>query len=215
MLMAQPTRSGAGLTLYGDYRDLKAVHETIHQLTDASPLSDEDPALEMAYEIRHAYQRMRDVKQVPSSGNLHIELLGCKMIWPAFLFELRWLRGFAAVRPTTLKEQADLFQLEACAESALKQADADVAEPGLTWLARAQRPSRAFLPLYLSEVGRQFVSIPGKRKRLAALPRLLASLEMESIEYGQFSARIRAIADAKGCRPGELQATREWPDFRW
>lgn len=215
MLMAEPTKHGAGLILYGDYRDLRSVHETIHCLAAESPLSDEDPAYELAYEIRHAYQRQRELKQVHWKGADRIELLGCRLVWPIFLFELRWLRGFASIRPTTLQNQADLFQLEACAAAALREVDASIADACLTWLQRAQRPVEGFLPQHVWEIGRQFVLLSGRRRRLTALPTLLAHLEVDSAAYRDFRAEVTAAARARGCSPLLIQIKGDWPDFRW
>jgi len=39
MLIAEPTKYGAGVSIYGDYWDLNELHETIHYLAEANSLS--------------------------------------------------------------------------------------------------------------------------------------------------------------------------------
>lgn len=40
MIFTVPTRHLAGVTLWGDYNDLRSLHETIHALTGNSPFDE-------------------------------------------------------------------------------------------------------------------------------------------------------------------------------
>ena len=64
MLVAEATKYGAGITVYGDYWDLRELHETIHYLSESSPLKNHlsDFVIGLAYDIRHAYQKDRKEK---------------------------------------------------------------------------------------------------------------------------------------------------------
>jgi hypothetical protein len=52
MLLAEPTRYGAGVTFYGDYYDLQGAHETIHRLVEHGPIKEAtgDFILGLAYD---------------------------------------------------------------------------------------------------------------------------------------------------------------------
>ena len=73
MLLAEPTKHGAGIFLYGDYRDLESLHDTIHYLSDGIPLGGEfdDLVLELAYDVRKAMEDQRETVTVETKyGNL-------------------------------------------------------------------------------------------------------------------------------------------------
>ena len=64
MLKMESTPKGAGVIMYGDYWDLRALHEMIHALSgEDAPFTPnvQDSVLALAYEVRHSYQGEREV----------------------------------------------------------------------------------------------------------------------------------------------------------
>lgn len=67
MLSHRLLRNHAGLALIGDYGTLRLLHEIVHDVNERSPLvrDKEGPFLNMAYEVRKAYEGQREVVQPP------------------------------------------------------------------------------------------------------------------------------------------------------
>jgi hypothetical protein len=123
MIFANPTKYGAGITVYGDLHDFQNLHETTHHLTELSPLIDGrgEFVLGLAYEVRHAYQGDREMLKLPADlmESETTTYFGFRELWPNFLMQLGLLRWAAGFQPTNKEHHANLFRLEACAESAL------------------------------------------------------------------------------------------------
>ena len=62
MLVARPTRYGAGAMICGDYYDLRGLRQTVHTLARDAPISEaaSEFSLGLAYDLRHAYQGDRE-----------------------------------------------------------------------------------------------------------------------------------------------------------
>jgi hypothetical protein len=121
MLISEPTKYGAGVAIYGDYLDLKSLHQTIQDLCSNSPLSGkiEEFMLGLAYEIRHAYQRDREKENFGRDEYDQVRYRGVKLLWPVVMFQTSLLRWSAGFQPTTKNHQANLYRIEQCLESAL------------------------------------------------------------------------------------------------
>lgn len=218
MLISKPTKYGAGIAVYGDYWDLHSLYQTIHELSAGSPLKGEmgDFLLGLAYEIRHAYQRDREEE---SFGNDEYDLVkyrGVKVLWPIFLFQAALLRWSAAFQSTTKDQQANLYRLEHCAESALTEYDPSVGQECMKWLGSFSGVSTNYLPIYVSDVCYRYVftGTAGK-SRFNRLPAVLYSLQELSKEYNKFKSRLESVAKKKSCESHELYDMREWPEFKW
>jgi hypothetical protein len=220
MIFAKPTKYGAGITLYGDYHDFTDLHETIHDLTRDSPLNGgrEDFVLGLAYEIRHAYQGDRDTVRLPSNiqESEPSTYFTVRELWPIFLYQLGLLRWAAGFQPTRREHQANLFRLEACAESALKAYDPFIARRCLEWLTIFQAPHDGYLLSYISNCSLRYVTV-GKagKTRFKNLPEILRMSSSFSNEYRAYEAHMESIAREKGCKPGDLVDMDGWPEFKW
>jgi hypothetical protein len=221
MIFAKPTKYGAGIEIFGDYHDFTDLHETIHRLADENgPLDggQGEFALSLAYEVRHAYQGDRGVHKF--IGDIyHSEsaiYYSFKMLWPIFLVQLGLLRWAAGFQPTTREYQANLFRLEACAESALISYDPFVGRRCLEWLTRFQWFSDKYLLQYVQNCSLQYVTVGKAGKiRFKELPEILRMLSPFSKEYRAFEEYLQSIAKEKGCRPEDLTDIEEWPEFKW
>ena len=104
MLSYTPMKNLAGIRLEGDYHSLRALHETIHQ---------------MAYDLRKAYEQMRDIIQPPKHYPEIGVRYGVRIIWPMLLVQTRQLRQALAWGPSSKTHQACAYDLEAVVETAL------------------------------------------------------------------------------------------------
>ncbi len=123
MLFAEPTKKGVGLTLYGDYNDLRSLHETIHVLCGDEGgcySGQHEHALSIAYDLRKAYEGKRKSKSIGDNGDTY---LGVNLIWTHALFYSSFFRQCAGFQPTNKEHQANLYRFEYCIENALLEYD--------------------------------------------------------------------------------------------
>ncbi len=217
MLRSEPTRYGAGITLYGDYYDLRSLHDTIHDLSKGSPLiySLEEFLLGLAYDVRHAYQKDRKVETFGSDQYDQVTYGGVDLLWPIVLVQIRMLRWAAAFHPTTREHQSNLSRLESCAEQSLKEYDLLIGEKCVEWLNFFNGFPPTYLPEFISDVTKKYLfESKGGKQRFRRLPGILGMVHPMSEEYRAFEEEIRAIAKEKGCKPEELHDSSEWPEFK-
>lgn len=108
-------RSNAGVVLWGDIYELKALWTFIHRVIDESALLKiEDPLLSgLAYEVRHAFDGMRGKDTRKWYGDDPTPIYGFDCIWPNLLIQMGLLRAGLAFMPTvTRNDQAVMYQLE-------------------------------------------------------------------------------------------------------
>lgn len=220
MIFSRPTKYGAGITLYGDLHDFRNLHEAIHTLSEADILRAglADFVLGLAYEVRHAHQGDREVINLPANmmETENTTYFGFKSIWPNFLYQLGLLRCSAGFLPTSKDIQANLYRLEACAQTALIAYDPFVGNRCVDWLSRFQLPPRKYLLDYVVNCSLQYVTVgkPGKA-RFKGLPQVLRMLSGYSKEYREYEEYMESVAKEKGCQPEELFDLGEWPKFKW
>lgn len=216
MILGVPTKYSAGLTLYGDFQDLKSLHETIHEVVEASPFNEaiKNTVLGLAYDIRHAYQRDREEETFGHDDCDKVTYRGAKILWPIVLFQVNALRYFASFGPTTRGQQANLYRLEACLESALNEVDRNVAAECTEWLCAASSLTTNYYCLYLSEASRRYLLGTVGKSRFRKLPSVLHSFHPMSTDYREFAEHLEAVAKEKGCSPHNLDSSENY-DFKW
>jgi hypothetical protein len=125
MLSYTPMKKHAGIRLEGDYTTLRALHETIHRMAseegDRQEYKDGENLIALAYDVRKAYERSRDVIEPPTHSPEIGVRYGVKVIWPMLLLQTRQLRDALTWGPTTSMDQAMTYALEALVEAAVTQ----------------------------------------------------------------------------------------------
>lgn len=122
MLSYTPMKKLAGIRLEGDYHTLRMLHDTIHEMTqdDRQPYADADVLIALAYDVRKAYERQRDVIE----PNVHYPEMGVRygvdVIWPMLLLQSRQIREALAWGPSLSRQQACAYALEHVIEQAIK-----------------------------------------------------------------------------------------------
>ena len=217
MLIALPTQHGAGASLFGDYRDLDNLHETIHSLVENSPLNEglQHTVLGFAYDIRHAYQRDRKEKSFGNDDYDTVVYRGVNVLWPILLFQMSLLRYSAAYMPTTKEQQSNLYRLESCVEKALLKYDGNTGRQCIEWLNSTPFVNQDYLSNFVPEVAYRFIEGTRGKSRFKKLPILLRQLSIMSDEYKEFEKQITEMAKKKNCHPQERDVVRDWPDFDW
>jgi hypothetical protein len=218
MLTSEPTRYGAGITLWDDCWDLRSLRETVYHLTGPSPLSPScsDFVLALAYDVRHAEQKDRREKTFRRDDMDKVTYQGVDILWPYFLMQaalLRWSAGFHVV---SSDDQANLYRLESCAEHALLAQDAAIGKPCVDWLRSFPGLPTTYIPEFITDCTRQYVcnGRPGKA-RFRKLPQILCAMMPPSPQYEEFEKHITVQAASHGCSPDDLSSMDDWPDFKW
>lgn len=218
MLLAKPTKHGAGILLYGDYRDLESVYETIHYLSDGVPLETnfKDLVLGLAYDVRKAMEDRRETIIVESESGEKLEYKGENILWPTFLLQLGLLRWSAGFHPTSREVQANLFRLEACTEKALLEYDYATGRKALKWLERFSGFSDNYIIEFVTIVNRDYI-IYSKNglKRFKNLPTIILSMDPLSSEYQDFEMQIKEKGLEIPYDYKELRVEIDFPDFEW
>lgn len=214
MLTYRLLKNHAGILLMGDYKSLTALHEVVHEVNEKSPIlkDKEGSFLGLAYDVRKAYERQREVIKAPENCPEIGTRFGVKILWPVLLVQCRMLRSSMSYIDTTKWHQAVAYNLEAVIESALKEdfgAKADVL------LERWMRidPSYPGVEEKLDSRGAIFSSW-SKSERRKRLPGLLLSLDTM---YSSVYPMWLSYGDTTLVSPQELDSWVgvEWPDPKW
>lgn len=106
----------------GDYTSLTWLHEVIHDVNDRSPIAKdkEGSFLGLAYDVRKAYERQREVIRPPKHFKEIDVRYGVQILWPVLMLQHRLLRQSLAFLNHTAKTQAITYVLEAVIEDGLR-----------------------------------------------------------------------------------------------
>ena len=216
MLTSAPTKFGAGITLYGDFLDLDSLHNTIHKIASEECLEAEvqNFILALAYDIRKAKERKREVKELGIDKEDRAKYKGVSVLWPHFLPQVALLRRYAGYRNTDHRDQACLYLLEDCAITSLLAFDQAIGSECVKLFLNLPPFPNDYLFEYCSECCRELVEVPG-RGRFQRLPGLLKSMSWMSPDYTRYAAMTEQVAKKLGAAPSRLRDSRKWPDFQW
>lgn len=218
MLFGEPTKKGAGLILWGDYMDLTNLYDTISHISDSSVLSGEmsDYVLGLNYDIRHAFQGMRESKEFGDDQIIKAKYFGEKILWPHFVIQVGLLRWGAGFTETNSEHQSNLFRLENILERSLRVIAPNIVDESLLWLKSFHGFTKEFHIQFLDEITYRFIyDMSLGKKRVIRLPILLKMCSELSPQYRLFEEEFQKIAGEKGCHPSALIGSYEWPEFEW
>jgi hypothetical protein len=218
MVFSKPTKYGAGIIVYGDYWDLKNLHTTVHELVDLDSTDSNltDFVLGLAYDIRHAYQRHREIIDFAHYEDEKVPYYGVRILWPIYLIRvglLRWLAGF---HPTSKSYQADVFRLEACTQDALESYDPVVGKWCIEWLSSFGGFPTQYNYDFIYSCSQEYVT-RGKagKARFKLLPDILRMNSPGPSDYSAFTENLKSIVNRKGIKLSDSIDIEEWPKFRW
>lgn len=127
MLQMSPTKKGVGVTIWGDYGDLKALDELF---TDCMVIarSHADEELNkmlgvMSYDIRHAYSGHREIEEFTYYDKQTVQYYGFKVDWITLLFTISCIRYSLSHKPSTDLMQSEIYLLESLTKTAIQRYD--------------------------------------------------------------------------------------------
>jgi hypothetical protein len=213
MLFAEPTKRGMGIGLYGDYNDLRNLHQTVHALcgSDRDDLDHQkESTLHIAYELRKAYEGQRETIKHPDS------YYGVKIAWPIILFYTSYLRQCAGFCPTSKEHQANLYRLEHCVENALLKYDFKIGAEIIESYSRLGFVSEDYLFAFVDDITYQYLYGGGSGKlNFKRLPKLLWQLHELSDSYKEFAEYMKQQAQIHSCSVYDLHDSRDWSEIKW
>ena len=214
MLSHSLLKNHAGILLVGDYTSLTWLHEVVHDVTERSPIvkDREGSFLGMAYDVRKAYERQREVIQPPK----HIEEIGVRygvqILWPVLMLQQRLLRQSLAFLNHTAKTQTIAYALEAVIEDALRE-DFGAQAGHIIDLWQRLDPAQPEVFEMIDSRGAIFCSWT-KAQRKAGFAQLPSSFD--PMYDRLYDIRLKN-GEKNLISPGEFAAweNAEWPDPRW
>lgn len=214
MLSYRLLKNHAGILLIGDYTSLRWLHEVVHDVNERSPLvrDKEGMFLGLAYDVRKAYERQREIISPPPHYDEMGLRYGVQVLWPVLLLQQRMLRVSLAYLDHSAKTQAISYALEAIIDEALQE---DFGAQGRQATALWQRidPAQPIVFEMLQSRGAIFCSWT-KAERKRRFLQLLTSFDPMYESY--YVLRLQQ-GEKNLLSPGELAqwANAEWPDPRW
>ncbi len=219
MILAEPTKYGSGIKIYGDALDLNSLYETIHNISESPVLKGKlnDYILGFAYDIRKAKEATKEkIIMGFDDFDQKVTYLGVKILWPDFLFFvglLRWASGFF---PTTKIHQSYLYLLEHFAESCLTSYDYESGMKSYNWLVNFIGIRENYLVNFIYEQNKKFLSFKDGKTRFKNLPNILYSLDSFSPEYKEFEKEILKISIKNNCDPLDIWSEEQINiNFKW
>ena len=214
MLSYSLLKNHAGILLVGDYTSLTWLHEVVHDVNERSPIvkDKEGSFLGLAYDVRKAYERQREVIQPPK----HIEEIGVRygvqILWPVLMLQQRLLRQSLAFLNHTAKTQTIAYALEAVIEDALRE-DFGAQAGHIIDLWQRLDPAQPEVFEMIDSRGAIFCSWT-KAQRKAGFAQLPSSFD--PMYDRLYDIRLKN-GEKNLISPGEFAAweNAEWPDPRW
>lgn len=214
MLSYSLLKNHAGILLVGDYTSLTWLHEVVHDVNERSPIvkDKEGSFLGLAYDVRKAYERQREVIQPPK----HFEEVGVRygvqILWPVLLLQQRLLRQSLAFLSHTAKTQSITYALEAVIEDALRE-DFGAQAERIIGLWQSLDPAQPEVFDMIDSRGAIFCSWT-KAQRKAGFAQLLSSFDPM---YERFYGMRLKNGEKNLISPAEFATWQnsEWPDPRW
>ena len=127
MLQGFSTQNGTGITIYGDYCDLRSLYLTISKIAEKVSRLEDDPKnltlMSFSYEVRKAYSDQRLKEEITFDGDRKIDYFGFQCLWPDLLIFINVLREQAAYSVTNELDQANLYIIEHITKKALEEYD--------------------------------------------------------------------------------------------
>ncbi|HET7116343.1 MAG TPA: hypothetical protein VFI29_07615 [Hanamia sp.] len=127
MLQGFSTQNGTGITIYGDYCDLRSLYLTIDKIAEKVSQIEDDPRyvtlMGFSYDVRKAYSEQRLKEEITFDGDRKIEYFGFQFLWPDLLIFISVLRYQASYSIMNELDQSNLYLLEHITKKALEEYD--------------------------------------------------------------------------------------------
>lgn len=222
MLQAYPTKSGTGVSIFGDYGDLKslyqAVHDTANAINDSNSVQKGNHQLLMnfACEIRKAYNGQRLTEEMQFPGEEHkLHYYGFQLVWTDILIFISVMRHHAGYIQTGKLYQGCMYLLEYVVERALGEYDAAGAAEIIPFITHGVAVSNEYAFIIYQAIHIEYASARSGKARFRTIPRLLRNyFNTWSPEYNGLIASFERSAAEQGCKVTDLELN-DFPEIKW
>lgn len=213
MLTFEPTPNNAGILLWGDYPTLKRLYQVIHRVVhESSVIADKQSfILGLAYDVRKAYERQRELTQQTYSDEDVGQLYGVNLLWPKLIAQVGVLRAAMAYINTNKLEQATIYEFEFLVESALRDLIPDRADYILQLSVMIGSLLHEDVAKLVYTRCPYFIELP-PNKRLSTLPTLLRTFDPMYETW----VKLDVLPKAELIPISKIKTWRtEWPPINW
>lgn len=222
MLQAIPTKNGTGVSIYGDYGDLKSLYEAVHDV--ATSLNDSNKyqkgqhqlLMNFAYEIRKGYSGQRLTEEMRFPGEKQtLHYYGFQLVWTDVLIFISALRHNAGYIQTGRLHQASMYLLEYVIEHALDEYDRTGAAEIKNFIASGIAVSNEYAFIIYQAIHLEYVSDKSGKGRFRKIPRLLNNFfNTWAPEYKSLIASFEQSAKEQKCEITDLEF-QDFPEIKW
>jgi len=222
MLQAFSTKSGTGVSIYGDHAELNSIHKTIHHFADTlDETNDAQKAqfqllMNLAYEVRKASNGQRLIEPFIYPGDdIKHTLYGFQLVWTDALIFLHVLRHNAGYAQSTKLHQAHLYTLEHVVEKALVDYDPVGAEAIKQLLSRGFMMFDGYVFMLYQALHIKFVTLKPGKTRFRKIPQLIQShFSVSGTHHKELIASFEVSALQQNCRVTDLEFS-DFPEIVW
>ena len=218
MLYGKSTPKHAGITIYGEYYDLRNLYDVVQYLAQSPYLAPRfhEFLQSFCYDLRHAYQGDRIVDKREEFHDASSTYFGVHIVWPLVPIYIKILRYCASLMPTPRMHQGYLYLLDNVVLQALLIAKAEISDRVIAWIDHYPMFGENYYTDYFNVICKEYLfnTKPGMT-RLARLPQILQILSPLSEDYRAFALHLEQIAKEKGCDPQELMDLNDWSEYEW
>jgi len=208
MLQGFTTKKGTGISIYGDYNDLKFLHQTLYKSCDTPNDDDKNPIsniiLNFAYEVRKAYSRNRLKEVLTFDGVNDIEYLGFNYLWTDLLVTISALRHQAGYITTDEIDQANIYILEYITKMALEQYDEKGALILKNYIGQRIDIEQPLLEQILQYINIAYLEEKPTKTRFRNIDNYLHHFASSTHEHKDFLIILEQRAMQMNCKPMEL-----------
>ncbi|MEQ6166932.1 hypothetical protein AAOE16_07050 [Ekhidna sp. MALMAid0563] len=202
MIRGDSTKKGTGIQIFGDYSDLKQLHQTLYRLCEAPNDSDKNPItniiLNFAYEVRKAYSGQRLKDNLEFHGGHKNDYLGFQYLWTDMVVTLNALRFQAGLVTTTEMDQANIYLLEYITKGSLDQYDVQGAQLIKRYIVGGIDVTNRLLEQITQYINILYLGQKPSKSRFRNIPKLFNYYSPLSTEYKSFDSEIRKQANQFG-----------------
>ena len=222
MLQAYPTKNGTGVSIFGDYGDLKSLYETVHDIASALDENNKSQKgqhlllMNFAYEIRKGYSGQRLTDEVSFPGeNYTLHYYGFQLVWTDILIFISALRHNAGYIQTERLHQAGMYLLEYVVERALHEYDQTGAAEIKNFIARGIAVSTEYAFIIYQAIHLEYVADRAGKTRFRKIPKLLTNyFNTWAPEFKGLIASFEQSAREQKCEVTDLEF-QDFPEIKW
>lgn len=189
MLYGKPTKSGTGITLFGDYNDLSSLYNTMEALNwEQKDQMEEQIGLvvcALTYELRHAIKGHRLIVNNHDENKCPITYYGFNIDWITLLYGISCLRSKASHHHNSFKDLINLDILEDTCRICMDSYDIEGAKFNKLYINAWLNVNDVLINVIHQKVLSEFSSMKKGKLRFRKIHSLICKHNTFSTEYAK------------------------------